>query len=73
MKRITALWLILATLLAVPVLGAAESFAEFRAKAEKGDATAQSNLGWMYETGEGVAKDPTEAVKWYRKACSLSD
>ncbi|MBR5893847.1 MAG: sel1 repeat family protein, partial [Bacteroidaceae bacterium] len=29
---------------------------------------AQCNLGYCYGTGSGVEKDPTEAVKWYRKA-----
>ncbi len=30
--------------------------------------TAQNNLGRMYETGDGVARDGVEAVRWYRKA-----
>jgi TPR repeat protein len=42
--------------------------AEVRSKAEAGDADSQSELGLRYVTGEGVAKDPVEAVKWYRKA-----
>lgn len=29
---------------------------------------AQNNLGLCYAKGEGVAKDPVEAVKWFRKA-----
>ena len=29
---------------------------------------AQYNLGVSYDYGEGVTKDPQEAVKWYRKA-----
>ena len=38
-------------------------------KAEAGDAQAQTDLGNRYYYGkEGVAKDFTEAVKWYRKA-----
>jgi len=41
---------------------------EFRILAEQGDATAQTNLGNMYDNGEGVPEDDTEAVKWYRKA-----
>lgn len=41
---------------------------DLRAKAEKGDALAQFGLGHQYEYGEVVAKDPIEAVKWYRKA-----
>ena len=43
-------------------------FLEFQAKAEKGDAEAQFNLGFCYDDGRGVAKDSKEAVKWYRKA-----
>ena len=29
---------------------------------------AQNNLGFCYGKGNGVPKDYTEAVKWYRKA-----
>ena len=36
--------------------------------AEKGDPTAQSNMGVVYEYGIGVEKDYKEAIKWYRKA-----
>ena len=36
--------------------------------AEQGDAKAQTNLGWAYYNGEGVAKDQREAVRWYRMA-----
>lgn len=36
--------------------------------AEKGDAEAQFNLGLMYDFGEGVTKNESQAVKWYRKA-----
>ena len=39
-----------------------------RARAEQGDAVAQFNLGWMYDTGEGVPQDDAEAVRWYRLA-----
>src|SRR6266498_332155 len=39
-----------------------------KAKAGAGDADSQCELGRRYDSGEGVAKDPTEAVKWYRKA-----
>ena len=31
------------------------------------------NLGICYNNGEGVAKDATEAVKWYRKAAEQGD
>ena len=41
-------------------------FDETLEKAQRGDAEAQYNLGYMYATGEGVPEDHTEAVKWYR-------
>ena len=31
---------------------------------------AQYNVGLMYQRGDGVARDDTEAVDWYRKAPS---
>ncbi|HKW31243.1 MAG TPA: tetratricopeptide repeat-containing serine protease family protein [Verrucomicrobiae bacterium] len=43
-------------------------FEETRAKAEKGDAIAEYNLGVMYENGQDVSRDYTEAMKWYRKS-----
>jgi hypothetical protein len=36
--------------------------------ADQGDAMAQFNLGVCFNNGQGVAMDPVEAVKWYRKA-----
>jgi TPR repeat protein len=44
------------------------AFNEFKPLAEQGDASAQYNLGVMYDNGKGVLKDDKEAVKWYRKA-----
>ena len=41
---------------------------EWRPLAETGDADAQSNLGLMYDTGQGVPQNAAEAVKWYRLA-----
>jgi TPR repeat protein len=38
--------------------------------AEGGDARAQFDIGFMYAQGWGVAKDPAEAIKWYRKAAN---
>ena len=40
----------------------------FLVHAEQGDATAQYNLGVMYNYGEGVPEDDAEAVRWYRLA-----
>ncbi len=36
--------------------------------AEQGIAMSQYYLGQMYRDGDGVAKNPQEAVRWYRKA-----
>ena len=44
------------------------AFQETRARAEKGEAAAQSELGLMYDLGQGVAQNYAEAVKWLRKA-----
>ena len=40
----------------------------YRKAAEQGHASAQSNLGFMYDTGKGVPQDYGAAMKWYRKA-----
>jgi TPR repeat protein len=45
----------------------------YRKAAEKGDAGAQSNLGFCYHAGNGVTKDEVEAVRWYRKAAEQGD
>ena len=45
-----------------------EELVELRRLAEQGDADAQSKLGVMYDTGEGVPEDDAEAVKWFRMA-----
>ena len=36
-------------------------------KALAGDAGAQVDVGYAYETGDGVAKDMNQAIYWYRK------
>jgi len=40
----------------------------FRKAAGQGDARAQTSLGWAYSCGQGVERDDTQAVAWYRKA-----
>ena len=45
----------------------------FRVHAEQGDATAQYNLGFMYNNWRGVLKDEAEAVRWYRLAAEQGD
>jgi hypothetical protein len=43
-------------------------FQETKARAEKGDAVAQFDLGNSFYNGAGVPQDYSEALKWYRKA-----
>jgi uncharacterized protein len=40
----------------------------FQPLAERGDASAQCNLGVMYEQGRGVAQNYREAMRWFRLA-----
>jgi uncharacterized protein len=40
----------------------------FQPLAEHGDASAQCNLGVMYEQGRGVAQNYREAMRWFRLA-----
>ena len=46
----------------------AEAMRWYRKAADQGDAGAQSNIGWLYENGKGLAQDDVEATRWYRKA-----
>ena len=39
-------------------------------EAEAGGAVAERTLGLMYDKGHGVAENPVDAVKWYRRAAS---
>ena len=41
--------------------------------ANQGDASAQFNLGLMYDKGQGVPQNHAEAVKWYRLAADQGD
>ncbi|MFP5350416.1 MAG: tetratricopeptide repeat protein [Gammaproteobacteria bacterium] len=45
-----------------------EAARQFRPLAENGDAEAQYYLGYLYEKGRGVAKDPALMRKWYQRA-----
>ena len=44
------------------------AFDQNKAAAESGNAAAQCNLGFCYDTGQGVAENEVVALKWYRKA-----
>ena len=45
----------------------------WRQAADKGDARAQANLGFLYHEGQGVPQDDAEALKWYRLAAGQGD
>ncbi|MHA1559664.1 MAG: tetratricopeptide repeat protein [Alphaproteobacteria bacterium] len=49
------------------------ALALLRPCAEQGYAIAQSNLGYMYDNGYGVAQDYTNAVFWYGLAAAQGD
>lgn len=40
----------------------------FRSAAQQGDASAQYNLGVLYNMGQGIPRDKAEALKWFRLA-----
>ena len=44
----------------------------YRKAADRGDPSAEYNLGFCYEMGFGVEKDFTAAKKWYRRAADKS-
>ena len=46
----------------------AENVEQLKEKAAQGDIIAQSQLGLMYDAGDGVVQDYKEAIKWYRLA-----
>ncbi len=42
----------------------------FMLAAEQGHVDAENNLGAMYYTGEGVARDEQKAIEWFEKAAA---
>jgi len=55
-------------LIALANVSYGQGFEETKALAEQGNASAQANLGIMYEFGDGVPENKAEAVRWYRLA-----
>jgi TPR repeat protein len=49
------------------------ALALYRKAAALGDAAAQSDLGWLYQNGFGVAQDYGQAMSWYRMAADLGN
>ena len=49
------------------------AMARLKPLAESGSAKAQSYVGSMYESGRGVERDYTEAIRWFAMAAGQSD
>ncbi len=63
-----ALGLILSLVGLVSQTTSAQTLAETQQHANQGDALAQTTLGFIYESGEGVPENVMQAVVWYRIA-----
>lgn len=69
--RLTAAVLLNFCLLSlVPVDSRADELSDITAKAERGDAAAQYDLGLMFQKGEKVPKDEAAALAWFSKAAA---
>ena len=60
--------LVLGALATAAVAGSLEDI--YRVGAEKGDASAQFSLGFMYELGQGVPQDYVQAYMWFSLAAA---
>ncbi len=49
------------------------SFAWFQRAAEQGNSAAQNWMGILHDAGDGVEKNPYEAIKWFRKSAQQMD
>lgn len=47
------------------------AWANWKQLAEKGDAKAQNDIGYMYLKGYGVQKDAKKAMEWFKKSSDL--
>ena len=45
-----------------------KAFEWYQKAAEQGNASAQFNIGWMYEHADGVSQHSVKAVESYKKA-----
>ena len=50
-----------------------KAFESTKARAEAGESWSQYSLGSHYERGQGVKKDPAQAIYWYRKSAEQGD
>jgi len=51
----------------------AVAFEAWQPLAEQGDVRAQYRLGRLYETGDGVAQDDAQALRWFNAAGAQGD
>lgn len=71
-RRILSLWMVVILGIAGGYVSANEAD-DLKAKAEKGDASAQLNLGLMYRDGDGVLQDYVAAHMWFNIASANGD
>jgi hypothetical protein len=50
-----------------------EALGLLRQSAELGDSSAMVDLGESYESGEGVAQDPAQALRWFHRAADAGN
>ena len=67
-KVIISAAMLAALLLFMYSASATDGFKTTKQAAEQGDASAQFNLGFMYDLGEGVPENDAEAVRLFRLA-----
>ena len=48
-----------------------EAFVAYEKLALEGNADAQTSLGYMYQQGQGVAKDEQKAIEWGKRKVFL--
>lgn len=68
MKKILPVILVCCSISTLQTLAQTADIQQLRARAEAGDTKAQNQMGVRYLLGDGVEKDPKQAVDWYRKA-----
>ena len=68
MKLLTSTTLLFLLVIVFSGSVSGQDFEETKRLAEQGDATAQYNLGNMYDSGRVVPENDAEAVRWYRLA-----
>ena len=73
MKLLTSTTLLFLLVIVFSGSVSGQDFEETKRLAEQGDATAQYNLGNMYDSGRVVPENDAEAVRWYRLAAEQGD